>query len=1470
MLLVASLSLGLVQMASAATGPAPASQHRQVLSGLHTDAVSVFAEAGALTLGTKADIGGSFGVRLDPDLTLFNIEQAAHTTVPANPEYAFLGTAGSEVWIAPEGNPGGAMLWPGFNTEGVATGQVDGNQMTIRLEAVSGPGTLHLYQADAFGSPIRRLSSTGTDYRDWTFNSSQHVHANWAFSAAGTYTLTFKVSATIGGVPVSDTQDYVFVAGDVPEAVDTITTLAANPPIAETGAPVTLTATVTPANAAGYVEFRDGATVLGHEVANAGSAVLTTSSLSLGSHAITARFEPLWTNDFSPSVSAPQNVNVTGSGGVPFQITGIASSYLPGDTLTATLSGHTLTQGQQVRWLIRRIGTTFGGSNLATAASLTYTSILDISWDGFEVAAQVRQGSTAISTTAWVPISVEPMPEVDSISTVFPAGIQYAGDILVFPLSRELEAGETARLAWLSPVGTRWSAAPTLLVGNTLQTRATWTHINFPQIEVAIQIIRNGVAVAQSDRVAGTIIDRQVQVAGIQGVYRPGQILNATAQIIPPMDGLTYRWTVTTASTETTLQEGTAPEALTLSLPTTLDMNGRLIKFYAYADDLVGTNSVLVSYWYTLLAVSDTTDQIFAFSPLSDHYHQGYPINLVLGADPQPAANDTIVWEWRWPGADWTSFPGAEGLSKSLVAEQALSGVEVRATLQFADTNATMLAGPVTIVVDDHGFPANQQPTVTGGTTVTAGDTVTLTRALPANSPTVLTTHRWERRASGAADFSVIAGKTGAALSFTAALADHGAEYRVAIMKPNGDVAYGPSPSVTLNVTAPLIATSFQTFTVSTASPRFGSSVTLTATVNPRGGTTANPLGVGGIVEFYQVTGSGDVKLGESTITSLTLSRATFSVVPPALGVNTYRARYVPPATHAPSVSSTVAVTVTPAITSVTLAASHAEVAAGQPVNIGAAVSPTWAQGQVKVLSGATIVAEGAVVDGRFMQEVTDLPPGEHQLSATFTSSMPEAQDSQSLAGISARVAVVNGAPRGSYERTVLDHEHTDVLSVMLEGGELKLRSRVDLDHASKTFLPKYGSNRERINPTDTIYHLPDKVSTGLGTPGGRKTIPNNANYAFLGEPGETVWIAPASSDLTPFIYAGFEAESIGSGVLQDNRIDIHLVSVEAPEGGKFEAYTGAFTPTGNPYRLLSSTDPAYTSAPFGTGSHDHFSWVFTKLGTYVLHVKATAILANGTPVETPVIAFKWVIGDLTGAPVIAVNENAGTEGNAQLTATVTPAAAGYVEFRDAAETLLGFAPVNAGTATLDVALTEGTHSVTADFIPAVLDQHAKATSGAAAVTVLGLPPLAAWRQTHFGTTANTGNAADDFDADSDGLENLLEFAFGLNPHQADAQNLLLTGSTLTRRGTPEVWLANIPNGVDYRATFGRLRNYLAAGLTYTVQFSADLATWHDSTSTPVVLAQDDDVEVVSVPYPLFINGKKARFFRVVVDSNEP
>jgi hypothetical protein len=46
------------------------------------------------------------------------------------------------------------------------------------------------------------------------------------------------------------------------------------------------------------------------------------------------------------------------------------------------------------------------------------------------------------------------------------------------------------------------------------------------------------------------------------------------------------------------------------------------------------------------------------------------------------------------------------------------------------------------------------------------------------------------------------------------------------------------------------------------------------------------------------------------------------------------------------------------------------------------------------------------------------------------------------------------------------------------------------------------------------------------------------------------------------------------------------------------------------------------------------------------------------------------------------------------------------------------------------------------------------------------------WRQTHFGTQANADNAADTAYFDQDGLDNLVEYAFGLSPMLASNGHL--------------------------------------------------------------------------------------------------
>jgi hypothetical protein len=98
--------------------------------------------------------------------------------------------------------------------------------------------------------------------------------------------------------------------------------------------------------------------------------------------------------------------------------------------------------------------------------------------------------------------------------------------------------------------------------------------------------------------------------------------------------------------------------------------------------------------------------------------------------------------------------------------------------------------------------------------------------------------------------------------------------------------------------------------------------------------------------------------------------------------------------------------------------------------------------------------------------------------------------------------------------------------------------------------------------------------------------------------------------------------------------------------------------------------------------------------------------------------------------------------------------------------------------------------------------------------------PLQAWRQTHFGTAANTGSAADTADADGDGVTNLLEYALGGDPRSA------LDAPAPT--GASQISNSRI------QLTFPRLRSEL----TYAVEASSDLITWTTIATNPGVVGQ--------------------------------
>jgi len=143
---------------------------------------------------------------------------AAEVTVPNDARFAFLGTPGSLSYILPqtqepdllylgiatENKTAVSSAWTGdgvssdFFLRGINFGTFLNNQVTLALQAVSGPGHFSLYRTGPGNPQVSLRSGNGIDAGDQhLFAPDAHVHFNWAFSAPGTYAVTFLASGIL-------------------------------------------------------------------------------------------------------------------------------------------------------------------------------------------------------------------------------------------------------------------------------------------------------------------------------------------------------------------------------------------------------------------------------------------------------------------------------------------------------------------------------------------------------------------------------------------------------------------------------------------------------------------------------------------------------------------------------------------------------------------------------------------------------------------------------------------------------------------------------------------------------------------------------------------------------------------------------------------------------------------------------------------------------------------------------------------------------------------------------------------------------------------------------------------------------------------------------------------------------------------------------------------------------------------------
>ncbi|MFC0530958.1 TIGR03773 family transporter-associated surface protein [Phytohabitans kaempferiae] len=148
------------------------------------------------------------------DVVIHAVDKAK-IKVPSGADYAFLGPAGSDVWLLPQAQQSG-IVWPGWNTQDPSV--VNGTQgnVTWRLTKVDGPGQFKLFLTGSFGKPDVLFDSAKALPQQMSIAPNTHAHGNWAFTKPGVYHLGVQMTGTTkAGKSVTDTRTLNVAVGPV-------------------------------------------------------------------------------------------------------------------------------------------------------------------------------------------------------------------------------------------------------------------------------------------------------------------------------------------------------------------------------------------------------------------------------------------------------------------------------------------------------------------------------------------------------------------------------------------------------------------------------------------------------------------------------------------------------------------------------------------------------------------------------------------------------------------------------------------------------------------------------------------------------------------------------------------------------------------------------------------------------------------------------------------------------------------------------------------------------------------------------------------------------------------------------------------------------------------------------------------------------------------------------------------------------
>ncbi len=164
------------------------------------------------------------------------------------------------------------------------------------------------------------------------------------------------------------------------------------------------------------------------------------------------------------------------------------------------------------------------------------------------------------------------------------------------------------------------------------------------------------------------------------------------------------------------------------------------------------------------------------------------------------------------------------------------------------------------------------------------------------------------------------------------------------------------------------------------------------------------------------------------------------------------------------------------------------------------------------------------------------------------------------------------------------------------------------------------------LDPLDAITAIPESTKSYAQSQGGATSSIASAlgvnvgdNYWFM--PQSSLGAGSASSLHAP--YYGIGAESMNTGVFDNDAVDFTLLDMTGPAGGQFALQQSGVW-------LIETVDGITGDdkvAGFPIPGHDHYKWFFSRPGVYQLTMQSSAVRTNTGVPETSVSTFTFLVG---------------------------------------------------------------------------------------------------------------------------------------------------------------------------------------------------------------------------------------------------